>query len=163
MADENALVYEFRAQLLAFGEDVEGKATATLQETAQVTAEAVVIGNEYGPGIAVDTGFARSSFRLGVGAPEDGPSARPFISRRVTRPGTEVFREPFNLAKAAQIRLGVPVFITTVADYPQYLEFEPKRRRYGKNAGASTVFLEPVEVRFERLVDDCARRVGYDR
>lgn len=163
MADENALVYEFRSQLLAFGEDVEGKATATLQEAAEVTAEAVVIGNEYGPGIPVDTGFARASFRLGVGAPEDGPSTRPWVSRRVARPGTELFREPLNLGKLAQIRLGVPVFITTIAEYPQYLEFEPKRRRYGKNAGASTVFLEPVEVRFERLVDDAARRVGYDR
>lgn len=161
MADDLSLVYDFAADLNRFGDEVEDGAEKVLQVAADTTAAAIVIGNPFGPGIAVDTGFARSTFRIGVNAPAAAATQRPYISRRVTKPGTAVFPPVLDLAPLGAAQLGDTVFITSALDYPQFLEFEPKRRRYGPNKGASTVFLDPVESRFPDIVDDAADRVGY--
>ncbi len=161
MADPLALVYDFEADLTRFADATDEQLTAILQESAETAAEAITVGNQYGPGVPVDTGFARASFRVGINDAVDGPTDRPWISRKVTKPGTQVFTDVPNLSAIAGAKLGDSIFVTTSAEYPQYLEFEPKRRRYGANAGASTVFIDPVEQRFGQIVDDAADRVGY--
>lgn len=164
MADsQEALVYDFRVSLEQFGELTEQQATTILHESAETVAEAIIVGNEFGPGVQVDSGFARSSFRIGINQPVGGDIVRPKLSRRVTKPGTQVFNNPPDLAPIESAKLGDEIFITTPVEYPQYLEFEPKTRRYGKNAGASTVFIEPVEARFEQIVDNAADRAGFGR
>jgi len=159
--DPQQLVYDFQLDLSRFGDEVEGGALKMFHESAQQVAEAIVVGNQYGPGVPVDTGFARSSFRIGVNAPVDGPSLRPFISRRVTRPGVEIFPAALDLAPIGTAQLGDILYITTPAVYPQYLEFTPKRRRFGPHKGQTTEFIAPVEARFDAIVDDAADRVGY--
>mgnify|MGYP000078298174 CR=1 FL=1 len=161
-SDPNALVYDFRADLSAFGDEVVGGATKVLQEGSNTTFEAIVLGNEFGPGVAVDTGFARSSFRVGINQVEEGPSEPPghIPGRRPGVPFMGPIRGDIPIARA---QLGDQVFITTVVEYPQFLEFEPKTRRYGPLAGQSTEFLDPVEARFTDIIDDAADRVGYGR
>lgn len=159
--DPQQLVYDFQLDLSRFGDEVEDGALKVFHESAQQVAEAIVVGNQYGPGVAVDTGFARSSFRIGVNAPVDGPSVRPFISRRVTRPGVERFPAALDLAPIGAAQLGDVVYITTQVNYAQHLEFEAKRRRFGPYKGRSTAFIDPVEARFDTIVDDAADRVGY--
>ncbi len=161
-SDPLALVDDFRADLSAFGDEVTNGATRVLQEGTETTFEAIALGNEFGPGVPVDTGFAGASFRVGINQPEEGPSEPPGrIPGR--QPGVPVMT-PINASiPIARVALGDSVYITTVAEYPQYLEFEPKRRRYGPNKGRSTEFLDPVEARFASIIDDAATRVGYGR
>ena len=79
----DTMVKTFAADCEAwFKDDVEGKATLTLQEAADTAAEAIVVGNEFGPGVPVDTGFARSSFRVALNEAVDGPSQPPGPRRR---------------------------------------------------------------------------------
>ena len=44
----------FQAELRAFGIDSTGRATDVLRESAQMAAEAIVIGNQFGPGAPLD-------------------------------------------------------------------------------------------------------------
>lgn len=160
MSDPNALVYDFVADLTRFGDEIADGATKVLQEAAQTTAEAITIGNQFGPGIPVDTGFARASFRVGVGSPADGPSEAPPRPKGLPA-GVRAFDTPIDMGPIGRAALGDALYITTQVEYAQVLEFEAKRRRFGANAGASTEFLEPVEARFTQIVDDAADRVGY--
>jgi hypothetical protein len=163
MSDPLALVYDFNADLDRFAALVEQDAATVLREAAAVTAEAIIIGNAFGPGVPVDTGFARSSFRIGVNQPADGPTQRPYISRKVNKAGAVVFPALPDTSAAAGVALGDAVYITTAVEYPQYLEFTPKARRFGVNKGASTEFLEPVSDRFSQIVDDAVTRVTAGR
>lgn len=158
--DQNALLREFAADLEAFFvEDVEANATAALHEAAQLAAEAIVVGNQYGPGAPVDTGFLRASFRIGIGAPASGPSAPPKSTGR--RPGdAPQFAAPPIGPEVLQAQLGQTIFITTNVQYGEYVEFLEQRRRYGKFAGASTTFIRPVELRWPRIVEDVVARVA---
>lgn len=155
----------FTDQLQAFGRlDVMGVATEVFQESAQVAAEAVVIGNAYGPGAPLDTGFLRASFRVAKNAPEDGPSAPPATPGR--KDGDPP-RYPTTLDTSATqtAALGDRVYCTTVAEYADYLEEGGLTRRNGppENVGAPTPFVAPVDARWLQIVDDTARRVGYGR
>jgi len=155
-------VPDFSRDLRLFvDEDVRGGATAVLREAAQTVAEAIVVGNAFGPGVPVDTAFLRASFRVAQGAPVDGPTEPPPRSPE-RAPGAPVFDAPFDVSAAATVPLGTELFITTAVEYAAYLEEGANMaRRFGVNAGASTPFIAPVEARWERIVDDAARRVGY--
>ncbi|MBY0490624.1 MAG: hypothetical protein K2R93_12350 [Gemmatimonadaceae bacterium] len=163
MSDPLALVYDFEADLSRFGDAVENGATLVLREAGDTTAEAIVIGNQYGPGVPIDTGWARASFVAALNEPAEGRGERPFISRKVNPAGRVLFPETIDLAPIGRAQLGDAIYITTVVEYAQVLEFQPKTRRYGPNAGRSTVFIEPVHARFGAIVDDAADRVGYGR
>jgi hypothetical protein len=156
---------EFRAVLLGFmRDDVEGRATEALQDAAQIAAEAVVIGNMYGPGAPLDTGFLRASFRVSRNAPDDGPSTPP-----PTPAGRKAGDRPLfpvnrvNTRAAATMKLGEDLFITTMAEYATYLEEGSMTRRHGppQNVGTPTHFIAPVEARWPQILDDAARRAGY--
>lgn len=159
--DPQQLIYAFRADLEAFGADVEAGGLAVFHEAAEQVADALINGNQYGPGVPVDTGFARASFRVGLNAPAEGPTERPFISRRVAKPGTVRFPAAPDLSAITQAVLGDTLYITTQAGYPAFLEFEPKRRRFGRTAGQSTEFIAPVESRWPQIVQDAADRTGF--
>jgi hypothetical protein len=158
-------VDDFARELRLFvDEDVVGGATDVLHEAAQTTAEAIVIGNEFGPGVPVDSAFLRSSFRVSAGEPQDGPTEPPATPGR--KAGVPVFDGPLDLSAAATVPLGTDLYITTAVEYAVYLEEGANQhglmaRRFGVNAGAPTPFIAPVEQRFDRIVEDAARRVGY--
>lgn len=155
----------FARELRSFlDEDVIGRATLTLREAGQTAAEAIVIGNEYGPGVPVDSAFLRSSFRASVGEPIDGPSEPPPTKGRA--PGTAVFDAPLDLTAFAGAELDTDLHLTTAVEYAEYLEegsnqYGAMARRFGINAGAATPFVAPVEARWDRIVEDAAARVGY--
>ena len=159
------MLKEFTDQLRAFGErDVLGLATDVFQDAAQATAEAVVIGNQYGPGTPLDTGFLRASFRVAKNSPEDGPSVRPPTPGRT--PGdAPLYPNTVDTSATQTAFLGDKVYCTTVAAYADYLEEGGITRRHGppENVGTPTPFVAPVEARWEQIVDDTARRVGYGR
>ena len=173
--DPNQMLYDFRLDLERFGAEVENGALKVFHAAAKSAAEAIVVGNDYGPGVPVDTGFARSSFGIGINSPAQGPTEPPLtalargiggnkylarLQRVQTGKGLGQISTPPMLGVSGAV-LGDTVFITTMAKYPQYLEFYPKQRRFGKNKGASTEFIFPVEARWPQIVDDAAARVGY--
>lgn len=151
-------VAEFTLDLEAFGVAVEADATAVLREAAELTAEAIALGNQYGPGAPVDTGFLRASFRASVGAPASGPTTAPRRQKR--RPGSAPVAAPTFGPALASATLDQPLYITTNVGYAQFLELLERRRRYGRFAGQSTVFVRPVELRWPRIVEDTMRRLG---
>lgn len=163
MSDPLALVYDFEADLSRFGDAVENGAEKVLREASRTTGEAIAFGNQFGPGIPVDTAWARSSLAAGLNQPTADRTERPFVSRAVNPAGRVLFPESPDLSAVDRAALGDIVYITTAVDYAQYLEFTPKTRRFGPGKGSSTVFLEPVEQRFNAIVDDAADRVGYGR
>lgn len=157
------LYREFTQQLQAFGQqDVFGRAQEAFREAAQVTAEAVVIGNQFGPGTPLDTGFLRASFRVARNTPEDGPSERPATPGRKAG-DAPIFGSSLDTSPAATAALGDRVYCTTVASYADALEEGGMIRRNGppENVGAPTPFVAPVEARWEQIQDDAARRVGF--
>lgn len=144
----------FSADLKNFGIEVEADARRVFHAAAEDVAEAIVIGNRYGPGVPTDTGFLRSSFRVGIGAPAAGPSRTLGNGIPGSFPaavlGPAILRAP----------LDQPLFITTNVDYAEYLQFLPLTRRFGPSQGQSTVFLRPVESRWDNIVLDNMRRLG---
>lgn len=143
-----------------FREDVEGRATAAFQEAAQLTAEAIVVGSQYGPGAPLDTGFLRASFRVSRNRPDDGPTTPPPTPGRT--PGdAPLYPTTVDTSPAATARLGETIYITTAAEYAVYLEEGDLTRRHGPLAGAPTPFVGPVEARWAAILDDAARRAGY--
>lgn len=163
MSDPLALVYDFEADLSRFGDEVENGATLVLQEAGRQTAFAITIGNEFGPGVPIDTGWLRSSFVAALNDPGSGRGERPFISRKVNPAGRVLFPELIDVGPISSAKLGDAIYLTTITEYAQFLEFLPKTRRGGPNKGKSTEFLAPVEARFNQIVDDAAARVGYGR
>lgn len=153
----SAFARTFIAQCEAYArEDVARDAMLTIREAAETAAEAVAIGNEFGPGIPRDTSFAAASFRMGLNRPVDGP--------RLGIPGVDYapYLKP-NLALANRFTLDDRLYFTTVAEYAQYLEELPLQRRAGEYAGRSTAFIAPVEQRWPAIVDDAADRVGFGK
>lgn len=159
MSTNDQMVRTFVADLRAFfEEDVEERATAVLREAGELVAEAIVIGNQYGPGAPVDTGFLRASFRVGIDAPMAGPTTRPATPGRTPGQGA-TFSAPAIGPELAGVQLGQAIYITTNVEYAQYLEYLERNRRYGKFAGSSTRFIGPVELRWPRIVEDVVARV----
>lgn len=159
MSDPLALVYEFEAQLDRFADLTEERALVVLKEVAETTLKAITVGNSYGPGAPRDTGWLSQSFAVGLNEPAATETQRPFVSRKVTKPGTVVFSDRVDPAKINSAKLGDIIYLTTATEYGQYLEFEPKARRWAPGKGSSTVFLEPVEARFTQIMDDTVARV----
>lgn len=167
-------LYEFRLQLERFGAIVESGAQRVLHEAASIAAQAIIVGNEYGDGVAVDTGFARSSFGVGINMPAQGPSEPPlktiqrvdgskYLHRTVDVGENQGLGQlpPGTTRDITRAELGDTIFINTMAAYPEYLENSPKTRRFGKHKGKTTEFIAPVEARWPQIVDEAARRVGY--
>ena len=152
------MLRQFGADLEAFfTEDVEQRATEVFREAAELAAEGLIVGNQYGPGAPVDTGFLRASFRVGLDAPAPGPSTPPSTAGR--EPGSApLFSAPVLGPELATVALGQVVFVTTNVEYAAYLEYLDRQRRYGKFAGQSTVFIAPIELRWPRIVEDALRR-----
>jgi hypothetical protein len=150
---------EFALDLQAWGLEVEADATRVFRAAAQVAAEAVVVGNQYGPGAPVDTGFLRASFRVGLGAPAPSPANAPRTPGR--RPGdAPVFAAAPVASVIAGASLDRAIYVTSNAAYAETLEFLPRTRRFGPYAGQPTVFVRPVEARWPRIVEDTMRRLG---
>lgn len=161
----DAMTREFRAELRAFQQiDVSGKAETLFQEAAAAAAEAVVLGNQFGPGAPLDTGFLRASFRVALNAPEDGPSTPPPTPGRKDG-DPPLYPNTLDTSAAARAKLGNTIYCTTVAEYATYLEEGGLVRRHGppENVGAPTPFVAPVEARWDAIVEDAAARVGYGR
>ncbi len=158
------MLKEFTDQLRGFGQDVERVGAATFEAAAEATAEAVVIGNQFGPGAPLDTGFLRASFRVSRTRPEDGPSVAPPVTGRKDG-DPPIYPTTLDTSAISSAALGDEIYCTTVAEYADYLEVGGLTRRNGppENRGASTQFVAPVEARWLQIVDDAARRVGYGR
>ena len=154
------LLREFQADLTRFGADVDGRATLVFRDACATTAEAIVIGNQYGPGAPLDTGFLRASFQIGRNTPVDGPSTRPSMKGRTKT--ARLFEDALDLGEIASFTLDDVCFVTTSAEYAEYLEFNGLTRRNGAHVGQDTAFVAPVADRFAQIVDDAAARVGFD-
>lgn len=161
MSGNAADAREFTAQLNAMAADLVGRLDTIYSEAIETAAEAVVLGNGFGPGVPVDTGFLRASFRLGIGAPEDGPTTPPADAAR------GAFAAPLDLSAVANVTVEKPVFLTTMAEYAEYLEDGTGNRRTPeeqlknlKGTMGPTEFIEPVIARWDAIVDDAVRRTG---
>jgi len=154
--------YEAFAKVLTLFDvdDVQGGTTAVIHEAIEMVAEAVVIGSAFGPGAPLDTGFLRSAFTVGIGAPRDGASTPPKRARSASR---VMYRQMLNLSRIMQSKLGDAVYFTTSVFYAEYLETLPLRRRNGpsENRGSSTKFVQPVVEKWVQIVDDAARRKQF--
>lgn len=149
---------EFSLDLKQWGLEVEADATRVFRAASQVAAEAVVVGNEFGPGAPVDTGFLRSSFRVGLGAPKAGPVTKPRTPGRV--PGAPALYPAAPVADAlASATMDRVVYVTTSAAYAEPLELLSRTRRFGPYAGRSTAFVRPVELRWPRIIERVMRQL----
>lgn len=162
VSEPESLVREFRSDLLSFGDLVGEQGRDVFREAAQTTAKAIVFGNAFGPGAPLDTGFLRASFRVSLNTPEDGPSVGAKIAGRKDG-DAPLYPTNLDTSGAARAQLGDDVFITTMAAYAVDLEEGSGVRRNGpsENIGTPTPFIAPVEFRFDAIVEDAARRVGY--
>lgn len=150
-------VLEFQRDLQRWGVEVEEDALTVFRAAAEDAAEALVVGNQYGFGVPTDTGFARSSFRVGLGRPADGPSERP---AGLESTGSLQFGTPVLAPTIQRATLDRALYVTSNVGYLVPLELLPKVRRYGPHAGQSTIFLRPIESRWENIVFDNMRRLG---
>jgi hypothetical protein len=153
----------FSAQLDRMLRDVEDRLDEVWRTATLTAAQAVVEGNAFGPGVPVDTGQLRASWRIGVGRPEDGPSA-PIESDAVgDGPMMLAFLDLGVLKRATTDDV---IWLTTMFPYAVHLEMGSGNRRTAeeqlKNRKGSlgpTVFLEPVVSRWEQIVFDALRRL----
>jgi hypothetical protein len=151
-------IAEFALDLQQFGLEVEADAERVFRAASQVAAEAVVVGNQFGPGAPVDTGFLRASFRVGIGAPQQGPTEKPPTPGR--RDGAPpLFAAAPTAPALAAATLDRAVYVTTSVVYAEPLEYLSRTRRFGPYAGRSTAFVRPVELRWPRIVADVMRRL----
>lgn len=154
-----SLIENFLVDLHAFDGRITEDMTTVLRETAAVVAEAIVVGNAYGPGAPVDTGFLRSSFQVTLNNPATGPSeppARP-AGRRLGDP--PIYTTIPDLRAADRAQVTDVVYVTTPASYAEYLEYDNLERRFGPFRGQPTAFVRSVALRFDRIVEDTLRRV----
>lgn len=160
--DPQQLVYAFRADLEAFGADVEAGGLAVFHEAAEQVADALINGNQYGPGAPVDTGFLRASFRVSKNQPDDGPSAPPDLPGR-TAGDPPVFDTRISATRGVRLRFGDLLYVTTMAEYAIYLEEGGKLRRNGppQLVGTPTPFVAPVVARWPAIVETAARQNGF--
>lgn len=154
-------VQDFTVNLNRFKNVVRLRSASVIRGSAFDAAEALVIGNKHGPGApGPDTGFTRSSFRVGIGAPEDGPTRPDPAVVAGHEPGDPPrYVEPFDSAAIARVGLDTEVYVTTAAEHAQYLEDLPRSRRTGPEAlrGAPTQFVAPVSAAWPRIVRENAR------
>lgn len=157
-------VRTFTSALFDFGEDVQADGVLIVREVADTTAEAIVFGNAFGPGVPVDTGFTRASFRVGRNEPVEGPTTHPPTPTGRTPGSAPLVDANLDVAVLRDIVLGDTIYITTsLADVPEALETLGRSRRFGPHAGEDTAFIDPVETRFDAIVEDAAERVGWGR
>ncbi|GAB1340938.1 hypothetical protein [Gemmatimonas sp.] len=169
MSSNEEFARAFMAELRLLGDDVETHVRAIWQESMQTAAEAVVIGNSFGPGVPVDTGFLRASFRLGLNTPQDGPTAPP-----AGLPQGGGLPAQLDLATISRAELGETVYLTTDAEYAVPLEegtysrgdksgtfsrrTSEQQLKNLKGTMGPTPFVAPVVARWQSIVDDAARR-----
>lgn len=151
-------IAEFTADLRDFGIEAEADAERVFRSAAQTAAEALVVGNAYGPGAPVDTGFLQNAFRVGIGRAKRGPTTRP--ARVQSGKGKASFANGGLGPEIATATLDKPVYVTTNVVYAEPLENTPKTRRFGPHQGQSTVFVRVVEMRWTRILEDTMRRLG---
>lgn len=157
MNDALALVYDFDVALEKFSGLTTQQATLVLQEAATTTLEAIVIGNSFGPGVPVDTGWLRASFAAGINSPSANLNSNPTPPQSRGKGSPMPFT--MDIQEILRAELGDAIYLTTATEYGAFLEFQPGIRRYGPNPGTSTEFLAPVEARFSQIVDDAVRRI----
>ncbi len=142
----------FEASLNAFDEILGERLDAVQRGAATVVANAVAEGAPaLGlPGTPVDTGFARSSWAVGVnGPPRFGTSGR-----RVD--GAPVPPAPDLTAALVAVGAEDTVLIANNAEYIEPLEF-------GRSSQAPAGFVRLTVAAFPRIVSAVARRVGSGR
>jgi hypothetical protein len=154
-------VQDFTVNLNRFKTVVRLRSASVIRGSAFDAAEALVIGSKHGPGApGPDTGFLRSSFRVGIGAPEDGPTTPDPAVVAGHEPGDPPrYVEPFDDAAIARAGLDTEVYVTTSAEYAEFLENAPRTRQTGPDAlrGAPTPFVAPVSASWPRIVRENAR------
>ncbi len=121
-------VATFRADLKRWEPKIRGRLDYLVRRTAMLVAQAVIVGNKYGPGTPVDTGFARASWFVSLGSPTRG-SAGP----TQPAPGSKTPRGAFGegqgaldaaVGVVAGIKAGGPtVYLLNDAAYIRRLEF----------------------------------------
>lgn len=156
-----SMLREFNAELEQFAGATAEQARLIFAESAATACEAIAIGNEFGPGAPLDTGYLRASFRVGVDTIVNGPSTPPQRSKRSD--GTHLIADVFDASPVQRVQIGQTVYLVTNVDYAKYLETGHMTRRHGEHVGQDTEFIAPVEARFGQIVDDAADRVGYGR
>jgi hypothetical protein len=109
-------IASFTAQLNAFDDRVRDRLTQVIQSIAFIIAEAIIVGNQYGPGTPVDTGFARANWVMAIndepaGTLVDRPAGHvAFPAADTTIPGTlglgDIFRMANNAVYAYSLEMG---------------------------------------------------------
>lgn len=108
-------IAKFTAQLNAADARIKGRLGQVAQQMAFIVAEAVVVGNQYGPGTPVDTGFARANWATSLNSEPSGElTERPegdakYPTPEITVPGMklgDVFRMANNAVYAGSLEFG---------------------------------------------------------
>lgn len=110
-------IANFTAQLNAFDDRVRGRLDQVIQSIAFILAEGIVVGNQYGPGTPVDTGFCRNNWVLALNSEPAGTlQQRPAGATKGEFP-------PADTKIAATMKLGDTLRMANNAVYAKALEF----------------------------------------
>lgn len=149
---------EFVASLRGVEQLPEEQATPLLRQSAQTVAEGVIVGNEYGPGTPVDTGWARANWFVSVGAAEPGrhPRLDP-AAPAPTQPGGAAAEaaEAVTFAALAIVgaQLGQPIHIVNDVPYIEALND-------GHSRQAPAGMVDPVVAQWDTIVDREGAKLG---
>jgi hypothetical protein len=128
------------------------KADRLVRAVASTTGEALVVGNDYGPGTPVDTGNARGHWYTTIGEGEAGGSPHPPSGHEGAAVLTHQAMDNVALAAAA-VRAGDVISFNNDAEYIEELN-------HGHSAQAPQGMTDVVAMNFERIVADEGRRLG---
>jgi hypothetical protein len=128
------------------------KADRLVRGVASVTGEALVVGNQYGPGTPVDTGNARGHWYTTIGGGDPGGHPNPPGGGEGAAALTHEAMDGVALAAAAA-RAGDVISFNNDAEYIEELN-------HGSSQQAPNGILDVVAMNFPAIVDDTARRLG---
>jgi hypothetical protein len=140
--DGARLVRAFEADLAAMAAGLEDRIGDIFADAVHTAAEAIIVGNQYGPGVPVDTGFLRASF-------DTSDLARARTQREVT------------LTTAAEYAVHLEAGERDGSALQRRSAEEQIKNLKGTQG--PTPFVEPVEARWTAIVEDTVRRTGGDR
>ena len=145
-------VENFVASLKRWDSTFAAKIDKVVERVAFVCVENLIVGGEYAPGTPVDTGFARASWWVSIGAAPDGQPGGDAI---VLGPGGNVAGQgALNAATLAilGVKAGQSVWILNGAHYIKWLE-------YGHSGQAPAGFVRLTLRHGQQILDQAARDI----
>lgn len=136
-------IQQFTAQLNGFDVQLRRYLREKAQRVAFIIAEAVIVGNQYGPGTPVDWGFARANWTIGINTDAPGELApRPATRTAYPAPDMSAIQQ-----QISALDLGDVFRMANNAVYGMSLE-------YGHSTQAPSGMVRVVIAAGQTIVDD---------